>query len=86
MTELELKLMLLRYNMLSKKEAEAAYKCVNADDFIGYEDEWAACLDKLAAVRRELRNYGYEFVYTGFKLADKIKYSVYRIVPTTTAN
>ena len=81
MTELELKLMLLRYNMLSKKEAEAAYKCVNADDFIGYEDEWAAYLDKLSAVRRELRNYGYEFVYAGFKTADNIKYRVYKIVP-----
>ena len=81
MTELELKLTLLRYNMLSKKEAEAAYKCMNADDFIGYEDEWAAYLDKLAAVRRELRSYGYEFVYTGFKTADKIKYRVYKIVP-----
>ena len=80
MTELELKLMLLRYNMLSKKEAEAAYKCVNADDLIGYEDEWAAYLDKLAAVRRELRNYGYEFVYTGCKTADNIKYRVYKIV------
>lgn len=86
MTELELKLTLLRYNMLSKKEAEAAYKCMNADEFIGYEDEWAAYLDKMAAVRRELRSYGYEFVYTGFKLADKIKYSVYKIVPITTAN
>ena len=81
MTELELKLMLLRYNMLSKKEAEAAYKCVNADDFIGYEDEWAAYLDKLSAVRRELRSYGYEFVYTGCKTADNIKYRVYKIVP-----
>ena len=81
MTELELKLMLLRYNMLSKKEAEAAYKCVNADDFIGYEDEWAACLDKLAAMRRELRNYGYEFAYTGCKTADNIKYRVYKVVP-----
>ena len=81
MTELELKLMLLRYNMLSKKEAEAAYKCVNAGDFVGYEDEWAAYLDRMAWMRRELRNYGYEFAYTGFKLADKIKYSVYKIVP-----
>ncbi len=81
MTELELKLMLLRYNMLSKKEAEAAYKCMHAGDLIGYEDEWAAYLDKLAAVRRELRSYGYEFVYTGFKTADNIKYRVYKIVP-----
>ena len=83
MTELELKLMLLRYNMLSKKEAEAAYKCMHAGDLIGYEDEWAASLDKLAEVRRELRNYGYEFVYTGCKTADKIKYRVYRIAPIT---
>lgn len=81
MTELELKLMLLRYNMLSKKEAEAAYMCLQADDYIGYEGEWTACLDKLAEVRRELRNYGYEFAYAGFKLADKIKYNVYKIVP-----
>ena len=81
MTELELKLMLLRYNMLSKKEAEAAYKCMNAGDLIGYEDEWAAYLDKLAAVRRELRNYGYEVVYTGCKTADNIKYRVYKIAP-----
>ncbi len=81
MTELELKLMLLRYNMLSRKEAEAAYMCVKAGDFIGYEDEWSAYLDKMAEVRRELRNYGYEFVYIGFKTADKVKYSVYKIAP-----
>lgn len=81
MTELELKLTLLRYNMLSKKESEAAYKCMSAGEFVGYEDEWAAYLDKMAWMRRELRSYGYEFAYTGFKLADKIKYSVYRIVP-----
>ena len=67
--------------MLSKKEAEAAYKCMNAGDLIGYEDEWAAYLDKMAWVRRELRSYGYEFVYTGFKTADNIKYRVYKIVP-----
>ena len=83
MSEIELKLLLLRYNMLSKKEAEAAYKCMHAGDLIGYEDEWAAYLDKLAAVRRELRNYGYEFVYTGCKTADKIRYRVYKIVPIT---
>ena len=83
MTELELKLMLLRYNMLSKKEAEAAYKCMHAGEVVGYEDEWAACLDKLAAVRRELRNYGYEFVYAGCKTADDIKYRVYKIAPIT---
>lgn len=82
MTEIELKLMLLRYNILSREESTAAYRYVHAGETAGYEDEWFKCLNEMTKVEDDLRKYGYELVYAGSKTADKIRYNVYKIALT----
>lgn len=81
MSEIELKLLLLRYNMLSKKEDTFAYMCVNDSKATGYEDEWTECIAEMTEMRNDLRKHGYEFVYADSKTADEVCYSVYRIAP-----
>ena len=81
MTELEMKLVLLRYNMLSKKEDTFAYMCVHASEIVGYEDEWIECIDKMTGMRNDLHKRGYEFVYADSKTAGEVYYSVYKIAP-----
>ena len=78
---MELKLILLRYNMLSKKKAEAVHKCMHAGEDTSYGNEWEEYINRMMKMERDLRKDGYEFVYTGFKTADEVSYSVYRIVP-----
>ena len=83
MTEAELKLMLLRYNMLSKEKATAVhmYVCAHADKSSYYDDKWEECIDEMIKMEDDLRKYGYKFVYNGIKEADSISYSAYKIVP-----
>lgn len=83
MTEMELKLMLLRYNMLSKEKATAVHMfvCAHADKSSYYDDKWEECVDEMMKMEDDLRKYGYKFVCTGIKAADGISYSAYRIVP-----
>ena len=81
MTELEMKLMLARYNKLSKEKAKAVHKCMHVGDYTSYGDEWEVYIDRMMKMERDLRKDGYEFVYTGFKTTDEVSYSVYRIVP-----
>lgn len=83
MTEAELKLALLRYNMLSKEKATAVhmYVCAHADRSSYYDDKWEECIDEMIKMEDDLRKYGYKFVYNGIKEADKISYSAYKIVP-----
>lgn len=78
MTETELKLALLRYNMLSKERADAAYMCALTGDY----SKWADCMDEMKKMEDDLREYGYKFVYVGYKAAGGGYYSVYEIVPT----
>ena len=78
MTEIVLKLMLLRYNMLSKERAAAISKCMHT----GEDDEWAECVDEMTEIENELREYGCEFVRTSSKAAGETRYGVYKIVLT----
>ena len=78
MTETVLKLMLLRYNMLSKEKAAATSKCMHT----GEDDEWAECIDEMTKMEDDLRKYGCEFVRTSSKAAGESRYSVYTIVLT----
>ena len=78
MTEIVLKLMLLRYNMLSKEKAAATSKCMHT----GEDDEWAECVDEMTKMEDDLRKYGCEFVRTSSKAAGEMRYNVYTIVLT----
>ena len=83
MTEAELKLALLRYNMLSKEKATAVhmYVCAHADKSSYYDDKWEECIDEMIKMEDDLRKYGYKFVCTGIKAAGNISYSAYKIAP-----
>lgn len=78
MTEIELKLTLLLYNILSKERAKIANMCTRTCDY----GEWADCIYEMKKMEDDLRKHGYEFVYAGFKIADETRYSVYKIVLT----
>ena len=82
MTEIELKLMLLRYNILSKEESAAASEYMRAGETASYEDKWFKCINEMTKVEDDLRKHGYELVYAGSKTADKVRYSVYKIALT----
>ena len=78
MTETELRLTLLLYNMLSRERAKTAEMCSYTCDY----GKWTDCIDEMKKMEDDLRKHGYEFVYAGFKIADEIRYSVYTIVLT----
>lgn len=75
MTGTELELTLLRYNMLSKKRAEAAYMSAHTGEN-AYNDEWSECVVEMKKIRDDLRECGYNFAIAG-----KIQYNMYEIVP-----
>ena len=81
MTEIELKLLLLRYNMLSKKEDMFADMCIHDNAIEGHEDEWADCIAEMSEIENELRKHGYKPVYADYKTEGKICYIVYKLVP-----
>lgn len=81
MSEIELKLLLLRYNMLSKKDDTFAYMCIHANTIAGHEYEWAECIDEMTEINNELRNHGYKLVYDDYKTEGEVDYSVYKLVP-----
>ena len=81
MTETELKLLLLRYNMLSKKDDMFADMCIHANTIAGHEYEWAECIDEMTEIKNERRSYGYELVYDDYKREGKLCYSVYKLAP-----
>ena len=81
MTEAGLKLMLLRYNMLSKKDDIFADMCIHANTIAGHEHEWAECIEEMSEIKNELRKHGYELVYDDYKTEGKLCYSVYKLVP-----
>ena len=80
MTKIVLKLMLLRYNMLSKEKATAVHMFVYTSKS-SYDDKWEECIDEMMKMEDDLRKYGYKFVCTGTKTAGGIGYSAYKIVP-----
>lgn len=81
MTETELKLLLIRYNMLSKERAEAAYMWRCSGESVCYESRWSKYVDEMEKIDDDLRGYGYRFTFTDFKRAGKFQYQVYKIVP-----
>ena len=82
MTEIELKLALLRYNVLSKEESTAASEYMRAGETADYEDKWFKCINEMAKMEDDLRKDGYKFTYIGSKTEDGVCFNVYRIVPT----
>ena len=83
MTETELKLALLRYNMLSKERADAAYMWRHAGESVCDEAKWSKCVDEMSKMRDELRECGYEFGNAGCKVVGKVQYNVYTIIPVS---
>lgn len=80
---MELKLMLARYNMLSKERAIAAYRCehTDGDECIHHEDGWSDYTIDMVWMRDDLRKCGYRFAFIGYKTTGKVQYEVYKIVP-----
>ena len=81
MTEEEMKLALLRYNMLSKERAEAAYMWGHAGESVCYQSKWSKCMDEMSEMMNDLRKDGYKFIFTHFERAGKFQYQVYDIIP-----
>ena len=81
MTEIELKLTLLRYNILAKEESAAAYGYMRAGQTVDYENKWFRCLNEMTKIEDDLREYGYKFTSIGSKTVDRACYNVYKIVP-----
>ena len=81
MTETVLKLILLRYNMLSKRESTAAYKCLQTGENMYYNAEWSECVDEMIEIRNDLRKHGYELAYADVKAVGRTEYDVYKIAP-----
>lgn len=83
MTDIELKLMLARYNMLSKERAEASYKW----RLTGIRDsKWSEYEDEAREMMKELSKYSYAFAYAGSKKAGEVEYAVYKLTKTATAD
>lgn len=81
MTEAEMKLMLLKYNILAKKRAITAYTWTHTGENVHDEAEWSKCVDEMRGMMNDLREHGYKFTCAGSKTADKVLYEVYKIVP-----
>ena len=81
MTEIEMKLLLARYNKLSKERAEAAYMWGHAGESVYYESKWSMCVDEMSKMRDELWSRGYKFDSTGYKKVGKVQHEVYKIIP-----
>ena len=81
MTEEEMKLALLQYNMLSKERAAAAYMWGHAGESVCYQSKWSKCMDEMSEMMNDLRKDGYKFIFTHFERAGKFQYQVYDIIP-----
>ena len=80
MTETELKLLLLRYNTLSKERADAAYMWRNAGESLYYEARWSNCVDDMKELEESARKDGYRFIATGARVKGKVQSDVYTLV------
>lgn len=84
MTEAELKLTLLLYNMLSKERADVAYMWRYAGESVCDEarwSKWSKCVDEMSKIKADLRERGYEFASIGYKVVGKVQHEEYKIVP-----
>ena len=80
MTETELKLALLRYNLLSKKRAIAAFTWSHTGENAHDEAEWSKCVDEMMQMMNDLRSCGYKFTCAGSREAGRVIYEIYKIV------
>ena len=80
-TEIELKLTLLRYNILSKEESAAASEYMRAGKTIDYENKWFKCINEMTKIEDDLRECEYKFTCIGSRTEDGVRFNVYRIVP-----
>lgn len=80
MTEIEMKLLLTRYNKLSEERSEAAYMWRRAGESMCYQSEWSKCMDEMEKMMNDLRKDGYKFIFTHFERAGKFQYQVYDII------
>ena len=81
MTEMELRLTLLRYSVLSKEESIAASEYMHAGETASYEDKLFKCINEMTKMEDDLRKYGYKFTCIGSKTEDGVCFNVYKIVP-----
>ena len=81
MTEIEMKLLLTRYNKLSQERSEAAYMWGHAGESVCDEAKWDKCRREMGKIEEDLHENGYELVDDGDEVKGKVRYSVYRIVP-----
>ena len=81
MTEIEMKLLLTRYNKLSEERSEAAYMWGHAGESVYYESKWSKCMDEMSKMMNDLRKDGYKFIFTHFERVGKFQYQVYDIIP-----
>ena len=84
MTEMELKLLLLGYNMLSKERAIAAYVWSRTGKSAHCRDEWLKYADEMTEMMKDLSKYGYAFAYAGSKTEGEVEYAVYKLTVTAT--
>ena len=81
MTELELKLLLLRFNILSKEMAEANYKWRLTSK---RDSKWSEYEDEKTKMMKDLSKYSRAFAYAGSKTEGEVEYAVYKITVTAT--
>ena len=81
MTETELKLALLRYNLLSKKRAIAAFTWRHTGENAHDEAEWSECVSEIREMKDDLYRDGYKFTCAGSREAGRVIYEIYKIVP-----
>ena len=81
MIEIELRLTLLRYSVLSKEESIAASEYMRAGETASYEDKLFRCINEMTKMEDDLRKDGYKFTYIGSKTEDGVCFNVYKIVP-----
>ena len=81
MTETELKLALLRYNLLSKKRAIAAFTWRHTGENAHDEAEWSECVSEMREMKDDLYRDGYKFTCAGSREAGRVMYEIYKIVP-----
>ncbi len=88
MTEIEMKLLLTRYNKLSRERAIAAYMCehTDGDECIHHGDEWSDYTIEMRKMKDDLRKDGYKFVCTNIKAVGEEYYSIYEIAAIATAD
>lgn len=76
---MELNLLLLRFNMLSKERADADYKWRLTGIRDSKESEYE---DEAREMMKELSKYSYAFAYAGSKKAGEVEYAVYKLTKT----